>query len=122
MALATDGRTLELQGAADARPRGVRFDRPGGSAPDSLQFTLEVDGAPSDGTNVRLGSDGHVPSADRIALDASLESPATPPCPTPDAGVRVCLWRYPTALTPAGNPAVHDAATRERLRALGYAQ
>src|SRR2546422_1954673 len=26
--LTTDGRTLELQGAADARPRGVRFDRP----------------------------------------------------------------------------------------------
>ena len=124
--LTTDGRTLELQGAADARPRGVRFDRPssplGGSAQDSLQFTLDVDGAPSDGTSVRLGSDGHAPSGDRIALDASLESPATPPCPTPDAGVRVCLWRYPTALTPVGSPAVHDAATRERLRALGYAQ
>src|SRR3989442_10604511 len=97
--LTTDGRTLELQGAAHARPRGVRFDRPssplGGSAQDSLQFTLDVDGAPSDGTNVQLGSDGHVPSGDRIALDASLESPATPPRPPPRAGGPRCPLRWP---------------------------
>jgi len=91
-------------------------------AEDILQVALDVDGTPNDGTSIRLGSEGRTPTGDRIPLDARLDSAVPPPCPPPESGVRVCLWRYPASLTATGSPAVNDAATRERLRALGYAQ
>ncbi len=131
VSLSSDGRILFLRGETDAGGRGFRFDRrllllaAAGGKSDPIRVLLAVDGHPAPPEVVWLGT-GRPLDATRsfVASAPELEAAATPDCPPPDAGVRVCLWRPATAQpepTPVILP-IPDSSARERLRALGYVQ
>ena len=121
--LADDGRTLLFEGVTDARGRGLRFDRT--SVPDPgrggrFTLTLDADGPAVDPPEIRVGPTGVAPAGG--SFDTGEPVPAAgpaPDCTAPAAGLRTCVWRYAETLAPP-SPAVPDAATRERLHALGY--
>jgi hypothetical protein len=117
--LSLDARVLSASGVADGAPFALRFDR---HRVDAERDTVAFRSEPADRIEIRLGGDARVLAGSEVdLLDAALEASEEPPCPAPDAGVRVCLWRWPGAGT-AGTATAPDEETRERLRALGYAQ
>jgi len=125
MAIAPSRRALKAKGRANAEGRGLRFDRRAGffaadGSRDPVVIALEVEGVRASAEAVLLGANGHPAADGRFdARDPALVVDGSLPCPAPTAGVRACLWRAAdtAAPTPATAP---DAATRERLRALGY--
>jgi arylsulfatase A-like enzyme len=135
LVLARDGLSLAWRSRVDARVSGFRFDR---------AMRLHDDG----GLTIRVRADGRDLPPDAIVVgppdahpDASpfvyriagprgtkaTEQPRlvvdAPPVPTSGGlPLRVYVWRRPEA-APAGTPAAPtDEKTRERLRALGYAE
>jgi hypothetical protein len=117
--LSSDGGRLAVGGEADASGRVHRFDRGpramAEQAPDPL--TLSVD--PDTRATLGLGAAARPAASETVdANDAALVSEAPPACTPPDAGVRICLWRYPAAAP--GSPAPDDR-TRSGPRA-GYAE
>jgi hypothetical protein len=123
--IADDGQTLVFAGLTDSRGRGLRFDLaagPGGGRNDRFDITLAADGEPGPVDRVRLGAAGRAPPVGGIDVrDAALTANAAPECSPPAEGVGACFWNYPGALA-SPTPSVPDAATRDRLRALGYVQ
>lgn len=126
LAVAKEGMKLEAQARVGASGSGFRFDRLGDphnlGAKDLVKLTLEVDGAPVERSAVRLGPEGRAPRTDYVDLrNRSLEAETAPECPAPEAGVRVCLWRFAgEGFAPI--PKIDDPAVREKLRSLGYVQ
>jgi hypothetical protein len=109
-----------VSGLASSEALAIRFDRQRrlGETSDPIELILQL----ASHTEVRLGADAHILSGKEVDLLApALEASAEPACPVPDAGVRVCLWRSPGEVG-AATPGAIDAETRERLRALGYAE
>ena len=87
-----------------------------------LTMTVTVDGKRAPLSAIALGKDGTAPADDVVDITAaSVTSNAEPACAPPDAGVRVCLWRFPGEQV-AAMPEIKDPAVREKLRALGYLQ
>jgi arylsulfatase len=89
----------------------------------TLVVTLVLDGKPAPAGTLRLGRTGRAATG-RVALDDRGLATATPVGPAADAPpVTATLWRIPRP-DPAGAPAVRevDAATRARLRELGYVE
>jgi arylsulfatase A-like enzyme len=119
LTLSRDARTLGANGIAGSEVLAIRFDRQRfGETSDPVELTVQL----ASNAEVRLGADAHVLSGKEVDLLApALEASVEPPCPAPDAGVRVCLWRSPGEAG-AATPGAPDAETRERLRALGYSQ
>jgi hypothetical protein len=99
----------------------VRMDVVGSTG--KLKVRIVLEGAPAPAGILRLGASSR-PAGDAtidLADPAWLGAPATPPSPAPGAPpVTVSLWRVARG-TSASAPAI-DAATRERLRQLGYAE
>jgi len=114
-----EGRSLSMSGIAGSEALALRFDRSHlGETSDLVELTLEL----TSNGEVRLGADARILSGTEVdLLAAALEASEKPPCPVPDTGARVCLWRTPRAGSTT-TPQALDAETRERLRALGYAE
>jgi hypothetical protein len=91
----------------------LRFDR---QRAEEGADIVHLAGTPGRAVQIGAGIPLHGRNVD--LTDPSLETAAEPPCETPRQGVRVCLWRMPHARSTP----LPDAATRERLRALGYAE
>ena len=116
----TDGRTLRVAGETDARGRGVRFDRAPRALAEGAPDPMTIRADPGTRATIRLGASARPAANDGFdANDATLASETAPACEPPDAGIRVCVWRYPA---PAPGSVPLDDRTRDRLRALGYAE
>lgn len=124
--ISTDGMNLEATATVGAEGTGLRFDRlpdPRNlGRKDLVRFEIEVDGKKVPREALALGPTGRTPRTDLIDLrNRSLETTEEPACPSPDDGVRVCVWRYPGEKFLA-IPEIEDPAVRAKLRALGYLQ
>jgi hypothetical protein len=126
LALSTDGATLTAQGSVDAQGMGFRFDRllsPRNIARnDKIKVEIVLDGKPVGHGALLLGQ-AETPAADDVVdiTDPKLTTATAPACAAPEAGVAVCLWRFPGEKL-AAMPEISDPAVREKLRALGYLQ
>lgn len=119
-----DGRKIDFEATATAKPTGFRFDRLRNprniSGRDPVRIAIEVDGRRVARSALALGAAGATPESATVDLRAAaLRAARTPPCEAPPEGVRVCLWWLPGE-TVQPLPQIADPAVRERLRALGY--
>ncbi len=131
--LASDARAVTWRGPVGAVPIGFRFDRPIQLAADGgVTVRIRANGADLPPAAIVVGDGGHPPASPFVYKEvqprgaARYEEPpllaAVAPTITPptDQSVRVYLWRVPSAAPASGAPA--DAATKQRLKSLGYAQ
>jgi arylsulfatase len=131
-----EGHTLTWHGTVPTVPAGLRFDRGLFRDPDpGLEIRVRVGGRDLPPSAIRLGAAGEHPPTSPFtykrvvpALFAPTEETppllaATPPVVTANGdGVTVFIWRSSDAAPATVAPAPDDEATRQRLRALGYAE
>jgi len=136
LSFAGNGNTLTWLGFVAATPAGIRFDRGLFRDPDpGLEIRVRVDGKDLPPSAIHLGEGKvHPPTSpfsySRIvpALFAATEerppllAAAPPEIRANGDGVTVYIWRSPDAAAASVEPAPRDQGTRERLRALGYAE
>jgi hypothetical protein len=133
--LARDGLTLTWRGPVGATPIGFRFDRAMRLRDDTgITVRVRADGVDLPPQAIAIGAgDAHPPASPFVykitgpkGSKAHEEPPllATAP-PSPTAGserVRVYLWRVLEEASASVATPPSDEKTRERLRALGYAE
>jgi hypothetical protein len=133
--LARDALSLTWRGPVGATPIGFRFDRAMRLRDDTgLTIRVRADGQDLPPQAIVIGgNDAHPPSSPfvyKITGPKGSKAQEEPPllvtaAPTPSAGserVRVYLWRVLEAASASIATPPTDDKTRERLRALGYAE
>jgi hypothetical protein len=135
LALAHDGLALTWHGPVAASPIGFRFDRAMRLRDDTgITIRVRVDGQDVPPESIVIGAGAHPPSSPFVykitapkGLEKSHEDPpllvTTAPTPAPNTdGVRVYVWRVLEEASASIATPPTDDKTRERLRALGYAE
>jgi arylsulfatase A-like enzyme len=135
--LAEDGLSLVWHTRLAGAPQGIRFDRSltAGTTEATLTVEARADGRPIDPDALRVGPQASPaarlplevrvapprPFAPKVETPALMAAAAPPLTPPGNGVVRLFVWRAGQMGTAGVAPAAVDAAQRERLRALGYA-